>query len=240
MFLAPPSKGIIMRTMCLGLTPAVLSPPRLTSERKRRGQPRRHILKREGLDLAEVKVKSLDWLVDLRGNPCSSEVHVLKVLQDAQGQAGIMGERFWNHLAKEQPNQFSGLKTLWISRPFSHCVFTACKDFERSLAYRFSKLMLAMDPNDPATAEIMRLEGTRKWVAGSPKGFQELLKTLQEEAETCGSAGSNQGLRTRISRLGALGKLDLPLLYSQAGQQSNAFCSIDRQDYTTFSGTSAP
>ncbi|MGZ3392127.1 MAG: hypothetical protein ACXVCF_21390, partial [Isosphaeraceae bacterium] len=63
-----------MRTMCLGLTPAVLSPPRLTSERKRRRQPRRHILKHEGLDLAEVK--SLDGLVDLHGNPCSSEVHV--------------------------------------------------------------------------------------------------------------------------------------------------------------------
>ena len=49
-----------------------------------------------------------------------------------------------------------------------------------------------------------------------------------------------QGLRTRISRLGALGKLGLPLLYSRAGQESNAFCSIDRQDHTTSSGTSAP
>src|SRR5271165_6447644 len=52
--------------------------------------------------------------------------------------------------------------------------------------------------------------------------------------------GNTQGLRTRISRLGALGKLGLPLLYSQAGQESNAFCSIDRQDHTTSSGTSAP
>src|SRR5271157_4735508 len=47
------------------------------------------------------------------------------------------------------------------------------------------------------------------------------------------SWGREQGLRTRISRLGALGKLGLPLLYSQAGQESNAFCSIDRQDHTT-------
>jgi phosphonate transport system substrate-binding protein len=171
--------------------PVVLSPPRLTSERKRRGQPRRHILKHEGLDLAEVKVKSLDGLVDLRGNPCSSEVHVLKALQDGQGQAGIMGERFWNHLAKEQPDQFSGLKTLWISRPFSHCVFTTSKDFDRGLADRFSEMMFAMDPNDPATAENIHLEGTRKWVAGSPDGFQELVKTLREEPESCGSAGSN-------------------------------------------------
>ena len=57
--------------------------------------------------------------------------------------------------------------------------------------------------------------------------------------ENVGGHGA-QGLRTRISRLGALGKLGLPLLYSQAGQQSNAFCSIDRQVYTTSSGTSAP
>ena len=147
-------------------------------------------MKHKGLDLAKIKVKSLDWLVDLRGNPCSSEVNVLKALHDGQGQPGIMGERLWNHLAKEQPDQFSGLKTLWISRPFSHCVFTASKDFDRSLADRFSKKMFAMDPNDPATAENIRLEGTRKWVAGSPEGFQELVKTLQEEAETCVSAGS--------------------------------------------------
>ena len=83
MFLASASEGIIMRTMCLGLTPAVLSPPRPTSERKRRGQPRRHILKHEGLDLAEVKVKSLDGLVDLHGNPCSSEVHVFLPTSDS-------------------------------------------------------------------------------------------------------------------------------------------------------------
>jgi phosphonate transport system substrate-binding protein len=147
-------------------------------------------LKHEGLDLAKLKVKSLGGLVDLRGNPCSSEVHVLKTLQDGQGQAGIIGARFWNHLAKEQPDQVSGLKTLWMSPPFSHCVFTASKDFGRALADQFSKLMTAMDPNDPATAEIMRLEGTKKWLPASPEGFQELLKTLQEEAETCGSAGS--------------------------------------------------
>jgi phosphonate transport system substrate-binding protein len=149
-----------------------------------------HFLKHEGLDLAKVKIKSLDGQVDLRGNPCSSEVHVLKALQEGRGQAGIIGERLWNHLAKEQPDQVSGLKNLWISPPFSHCVFTASKDFDRGLADRFSRLMIAMDPNDPETAEIMRLEGTRKWVAGSPEGFQELLKTLHEEAEACGSAGS--------------------------------------------------
>src|SRR4051812_36935112 len=52
-----------------------------------------HFLKREGLDLGKVKVLSLDKEVDLRGNPCSSEVHVLKALLEGRGQAGIIGER---------------------------------------------------------------------------------------------------------------------------------------------------
>jgi ABC-type phosphate/phosphonate transport system substrate-binding protein len=144
-----------------------------------------HFLKREGLSLSQVKVHSLDGQADLRGNPCSSEVHVLKALQDGRGQAGIIGERLWKHLSQHQPNQVSGLKALWVSPPFSHCVFTASRDFDRGLADRFTRLMLAMDANDPLTAEAMRLEGTRKWVAGSQDGFRELLKALQDDPGCC-------------------------------------------------------
>jgi ABC-type phosphate/phosphonate transport system substrate-binding protein len=144
-----------------------------------------HFLRREGFSLGRVKVHSLDGLVDLRGNPCSSEVHVLKALRDGRGQAGVIGERLWKHLSQHQPDQVSGLRALWVSPPFSHCVFTASKDFDKGLAARFTRLMLAMDPNDPLTAEAMRLEGTRKWVAGSQEGFQELFKILPVESECC-------------------------------------------------------
>ena len=98
----------------------------------------------------------------------------------------IIGERLWNRLSQEQPDQVSGLRALWISPAFSHCVFTASKDFDKGLARRFTELMLAMDPKDPSTAEAMRLEGTRKWVAGSQEGFQELAKALREESGCCG------------------------------------------------------
>jgi phosphonate transport system substrate-binding protein len=144
-----------------------------------------YFLNREGLNLNRVQVQSLDGQVDLRGNPCSSEVHVLKALQEGRGQAGIIGERLWKHLSQHQPDQVSGLRALWVSPAFSHCVFTASKDFDKELAGRFTKLMLAMDANDPLTAEAMRLEGTRKWVAGSQEGFQQLLKALEEECTCC-------------------------------------------------------
>jgi hypothetical protein len=47
--------------------------------------------------------------------------------------------------------------------------------------------MLAMDPSDPLAAEAMRLEGTRRWVAGSQEGYRELLKAL-DEPSACGSS----------------------------------------------------
>jgi ABC-type phosphate/phosphonate transport system substrate-binding protein len=138
-----------------------------------------HFLKGEGLDLGEVKVLSLDGEVDLRGNPCSGEVHVLKALREGRGQAGIIGERLWERLKKDQPDRIGGLVDLWTSPPFSHCVFTAGKDLDEGLSRRFTALMTAMDPSDPLTADVMRLEGTRRWVAGSPDGFRELIKALR-------------------------------------------------------------
>lgn len=143
-------------------------------------------LEREGVGLDRVRVRTLDGRVDLRGNPCSGEVHVLAEVRENRGQAGVIGERYWKHLSQHQPDRVSGLRAIWVSPPFSHCVFTAGKDFDKGLADRFTRLMLAMDPNDPLTAEAMRLEGTRKWVAGSQEGFRELLGALAEESECCG------------------------------------------------------
>jgi len=139
-----------------------------------------HYLKGEGLDPAGLKVLSLDEEVDLVGNPCSGEVYVLKALQEGRGQAGVIGARLWERLGRERPDRLSGLAVLWTSPPFSHCVFTAAEGLDEALARKFTAAMTAMDPADPLTADLMRLEGTRKWVAGSPDGFRDLLKALAE------------------------------------------------------------
>jgi phosphonate transport system substrate-binding protein len=101
-------------------------------------------------------------------------------LTEGKGQAGIIGEQFWKHLSEREPDRVNGLKVIWVAPPFSHCVFTASQDFDKELAARFTRLMLAIDPGEPLAAEAMRPEGTRRWVAGSQEGFQELLKALDE------------------------------------------------------------
>jgi ABC-type phosphate/phosphonate transport system substrate-binding protein len=151
-----------------------------------------HFLRGQGVNFDQIKIHSLDGKADLRGNPCSSEIHVLAALNEGKGQAGIIGERFWKHLSEHEPDRISGLKVIWVSPPFSHCVFTASKDFDKDLAARFTRLMLAMDPSDPLAAEVMRLEGTRRWVAGSQEGFRELLKALDEPSTCCSSECSRQ------------------------------------------------
>jgi phosphonate transport system substrate-binding protein len=140
-----------------------------------------HFLKNEGVKLDKVKFLRLDEEVDLRGNPCSSPLHVLKALRDGRAEAGVVGERLWNDLVARKAPEAAGLKAVWTSPAFSHCVFTAAKDFDKELGARFTRLMVAMDGKDECTAEILRLEAARKWVVGSPDGFRPLIEALRAE-----------------------------------------------------------
>ena len=138
-----------------------------------------HYLKKEGVMLDEVKFLRLDEELDLRGNPCSSPLHVLKALRAGRADAGIVPERLWDELVAGKAPEVEGLQAVWTSPAFSHCVFTAPKDFDKTLAARFTLLMLAMDGKDEGTAEILRLEAAGKWVAGSPEGFETLIVALR-------------------------------------------------------------
>lgn len=140
-----------------------------------------HYLKKEGVRLNKVKFLRLDEEVDLRGNPCSSPLHVLKALRAGRADAGIVGERLWDDLVVRKAPEVEGLLPIWTSPSFSHCVFTAAKEFDKTIATRFTRLMLAMDGKDERTAEILRLEAASKWVAGSPDGFETLIEALRAE-----------------------------------------------------------
>jgi len=137
-----------------------------------------HYLKSEGVTPDKVKLLKLDEELDLRGNPCSSPAHVLKALRAGRADAGIVPERLWDAMAARKAD-VDGLQAVWTSPSFSHCVFTAAKDFDKARADRFTQLMLAMDGKDEGTAEILRLEGARRWVAGSPDGFRTLVESLR-------------------------------------------------------------
>jgi phosphonate transport system substrate-binding protein len=137
-------------------------------------------LQDQGVDFSKLDVLSLDGEVDGQGNPCSSPRHVLKALRQGRGAAGIITESVWKRAQAQQTATAPALKKVWTSPPFSHCVFTAASSFDKNVGRRFTELMVAMPANDPATADVLRLEGAKKWVTGSPEGFTALVEALQK------------------------------------------------------------
>ncbi len=137
-----------------------------------------HFLKEQDIDLGKVEMVSLDREVDFKGNPCCSPEFVLKAVREGRGDAGIVTEDLWNSISAEEKERDT-LKAVWTSPPFSHCVFTASRDFDPALAKRFQELMTEMDVNDSDATRLMQLEGTQKWLSGSPDGFAELVEALQ-------------------------------------------------------------
>lgn len=136
-----------------------------------------YYLKKEGMDFSKVKIISLDAEVDGQGNPCASPQHVLKALRDGRGDAGIITTEVWESVK----NGRGGFEQIWKSPPFSHCVFTAAVNFDKQRAARFTQLMQAMDPSEDATKDVMRLEGTKKWLQGSAEGFKDLVEALRDK-----------------------------------------------------------
>ena len=139
-----------------------------------------HFLKKEGVDLSQVKVVSLDAEVDGQGNPCASPQHVFQALRDGRGDAGIITLDLWNRVQRD-PVAGKSLEPVWTSPPFSHCVFTAAATFDKERGARFTKLMQQMDADQSETKDVMRLEGTKKWLPGSADGFQDLIDALRQD-----------------------------------------------------------
>jgi ABC-type phosphate/phosphonate transport system substrate-binding protein len=139
-----------------------------------------HYLRKEKVDFDKVTIVSLDKEVDFKGNPCCSPSHVLAALNEGRGDVGIITESLWRQAAADESGN-QKLKKIWTSPAFSHCVFTASKAFDETKAKRFTELMTAMTPGDPGCGDIMRLEGTKKWLPGRSQGFEDLVNALRQK-----------------------------------------------------------
>jgi phosphonate transport system substrate-binding protein len=151
----------------------------------------RHYLNQAGVDFTKLTILDFDTDFDLEGNPCSSEHDVLKALREGRADAGIIGERLWKAVEREQKDGDESLRLVWTSPAFSHCVFTAGPNFDAKLGEQFRALMLAMNAEEPGCADVLRLEGARKWIVGTHEGFEDLIEALRESGENASSPVSS-------------------------------------------------
>lgn len=137
-----------------------------------------YYLRKQGNALNGVNILDLTKVVDFKNNPCCSPQHVVQAVVDGKADAGIVTESMWRSVQKR--NGQVQLRKIWTSPEFNHCVFTARPEVSPETAKRFRELMLQMNPNDPATANVMRLEGTRRWIPGDSEGFEDLIHALKD------------------------------------------------------------
>src|SRR5271156_3004273 len=104
-----------------------------------------YFLRHEGL--AEGKdYRTLRFNSDVgkHGDTGTSEVDVIRAVLDGRADAGAIGSPFWNTVRSERLVPEGGLREVWSSPAYNHCMFTARPDLDRDQERRFADALWAM------------------------------------------------------------------------------------------------
>ena len=139
-----------------------------------------HILREAGLDPErDLTLVRFDVDVGKHGDTGTSELEVLRALQEGQADAGMIGYTTWLRLVAEGGVNTSLLESVWTSPPYDHCNFTALPGFDPELAQRWSRVLLSMSYSDPRWRRLMDLEGLTSWVEGRKEGYRLVQEAMQ-------------------------------------------------------------
>ena len=138
-----------------------------------------HQLRAEGFDLetdcvhADIEPRAYSngvrWIDDFL---------IFDAVTDGRADAGVIFEPWLAHLMSKRGLAPEAVKVVWRSEPFCHCAFTGRPGLPQSTGARFVELLTAMDPADPAIAEMMRLEHMTEWLPASPEGWKGLIEAI--------------------------------------------------------------
>lgn len=170
-------QDLVGKTFCLG-----------SSESAECYDVPKYYLKQAGLDVeTQCTLTSLDGFVDLEMNDRSTANDVLDAITSGQVQAGAVGEKSTRALRADPA---SPLKVIWVSPPFTHCMFTTHADYRPALLDTFRQVLLSEHMGDPIGREVLVNEGNDLyWVDSANErdsvwGFQALLASIQGQPLT--------------------------------------------------------
>jgi ABC-type phosphate/phosphonate transport system substrate-binding protein len=142
-----------------------------------------HFLADQGLD-AERECTLLRFDTDLgkHGDTGDSELHVVRAVAAGEADAGALSDAYFSAFRADGVHDVDGLEVVWRSPPYHHCNFTALASLNPDVAGRWSQALLGMDFDDPTLRPAMELEGVRRWLPGSRKGYASLEAAMREQA----------------------------------------------------------
>jgi ABC-type phosphate/phosphonate transport system substrate-binding protein len=139
-----------------------------------------HFLERAGVDPAGLKLLAFDTDLGKHGDTGTSELDVLRALQDGRAPAGVVGDLVWVGAQAAGRVDMNKLQVFWTTPPFDHCMFDARPGLEPVRAEAFQRALFAMRWEDPRHRRVLELEGLKQWMPPREEGYASLKHALDE------------------------------------------------------------
>ena len=133
---------------------------------------------REGQDYRTLR---FDSDVGKHGDTGTSEVEVVRAVLDGRADAGAIGNRFWNSVRNERLVPEGGLREVWSSPEYNHCMFTARPDLDAAVERRFAEALSAMSFDNPVHRPILEAEGLQRWLLPHLDGYDALRQAAAQQ-----------------------------------------------------------
>jgi len=106
---------------------------------------------------------------------------VVRAVLDGRADAGAIGSPFWNSLRDQHLVPEGGLREIWSSPAFNHCMFTARPDLDLEKEKAFVVALLAMSFDNPAHRPILEAEGLERWLIPHIDGYADLRQAADQQ-----------------------------------------------------------
>jgi ABC-type phosphate/phosphonate transport system substrate-binding protein len=140
-----------------------------------------YFLAKEGVDLGRVKVLAFDTDLGKHGDTGSSEIDVLKALQEGRAEAGTSGDLVWVNEQAAGHIDSNLIEVLWTTPGFDHCMFDALPSLAGEKVESFKRALFAMKWDNPRHRQLLELEGLREWLSPRESGYESLEEALREQ-----------------------------------------------------------
>ena len=141
-----------------------------------------HFLERQGMhEGRDYRALRFDSDVGKHGDTGTSEVEVVRAVLDGRADAGAIGSPFWSTVQKERLVPEGGLREIWSSPPYHHCMFTARPDLNPEQERRFVEALLAMSYDNPEHRPILDAEGLQRWLTPHLDGYAALREAAAQQ-----------------------------------------------------------
>jgi len=141
-----------------------------------------YFLEQEGMrEGSDYRTMRFDSDVGKHGDTGTSEVEVVRAVLDGRADAGAIGSPFWNTVRSEHLVPEGGLREIWSSPAYNHCMFTARPDLDLETERQFAEALSAMSYDNPKHRAILDAEGLQRWLPPHLDGYAALREAADQQ-----------------------------------------------------------